>query len=224
MSLSPVAALPVAMAAAVVVALGDLAVLPPLVVAALTVAVLAGGTRAMHLDGLADTVDGIGGGWTRERALEIMRRSDVGPMGVAAVVLILLVQVAALSAVVARPWGWLLTAAVVVASRAALLLTCRSGMPSARPSGLGAVVAGSVPIWVAGLGGVVVAALLTLVAAASGLSPWSGAVVVVLAGVAVGLLLRTCRRVFGGVTGDVMGASTEVAFTVLLVVLASGRW
>ena len=48
------------------------------------VAVLAFGTRAMHLDGLADTVDGLGSGWDRERALAIMARGDVGPMGVVA--------------------------------------------------------------------------------------------------------------------------------------------
>ncbi|MEO7270202.1 MAG: adenosylcobinamide-GDP ribazoletransferase [Knoellia sp.] len=224
MVLAPVAALPIAAAVSGVVALGDLASLPALLTAALAVAVIAAGTRAMHLDGLADTVDGLGAGWTRERALEVMRSGDVGPMGVAALVLVLLAQVAALSAIADRPQGWLLAGAAVVASRASTLLTCRVGMPSARPSGLGAVVAGSVPTWVAGLGGLVVMGLLSAAATATGLIPTTGVVAVLLAAVAVGLLLRTCRRVFGGVSGDVMGAAIEVALAVMLVVLSSGRW
>lgn len=224
MILTPVASLPVAVAVGAVVALGHVVTLPVLLTCVLAVAAIAVTTRAMHLDGLADTVDGLGAGWTRERALEVMRSGDVGPMGVAALVLALLAQVTALSTIVDRPFGWLVAGAAVVVSRASTLLTCRAGMPSARPSGLGAVVAGSVPTWIATLGGLVVTALLASAAAASGLSLAAGVVAVVVAAVAVGLLLRTCRRVFGGVTGDVMGAAIEVAFTVILIVLSSGRW
>ena len=224
MALTPVASLPVAAGVSIVVALGQLAALPPLVTAVLAVAVMAAGTRAMHLDGLADTVDGLGAGWTRERALEVMRRGDVGPMGVAALVLVLVTQVAALAAIVNRPQGWLLAGAAVVASRASTLLTCRRGMPPARPSGLGSVVAGSVPTSVTVVGGVLIAGLMALAAGGSDLTPLAGAVSVAVAAVTVALLLRTCRRVFGGVTGDVMGAAIEVALTVVLVVLSSGRW
>lgn len=224
MLLAPVAALPVAVAVSAVVALGHLASLPAMLTAALAVAVIAAGTRAMHLDGLADTVDGLGAGWTRERALEVMRSGDVGPMGVAALLLVLLAQVAALSAIVDRPEGWLVAGGAVVASRASVLMTCRVGMPSARPSGLGAVVAGSVPNGATVLGGVVVAGVLALAASVAGLSPWAGVAAVVVGALAVGLLLRLCRRVFGGVTGDVMGAAIEVAFTVILIVFSAGRW
>lgn len=224
MVLSPVAALPVAVAVSTVVALGHVAALPVLLTATLAVAVMATATRAMHLDGLADTVDGFGAGWTRERALEVMRKGDVGPMGVAALVLVLVTQVAALTAIVDRPQGWLLAGAAVVASRASTLLTCRRGMPPARPTGLGAVVAGSVPNAAVVVGGVLVAALMGLVAGSANLSPWAGVVAVAVSAFAVMLLLRTCRKVFGGVTGDVMGAAIEVALTVMLVALSSGRW
>lgn len=224
MALAPVASLPVAVAVSAVVALGHLAALPSLVTAVLAVAVIAAGTRAMHLDGLADTADGLGAGWTRERALDVMRRGDVGPMGVGALVLVLVTQVAALTAIVDRPQGWLLAGAAVVASRASTLLTCRRGMPPARPSGLGAVVAGSVPTSVTVVGGVLAAGLMALAAGASDLTPLAGVVAVAVAAVAVALLLRTCRRVFGGVTGDVMGAAIEVALTVVLVILSSGWW
>ncbi|PRY63373.1 cobalamin-5'-phosphate synthase [Knoellia remsis] len=224
MTLAPFAALPVAVVAGVVAALGELAGLPALVTAALVVGALALSTRAMHLDGLADTVDGLGAGWTRERALEVMRRGDVGPMGVAAVVVTLLVQVAGLAALVTRPWAWLVVGVVVAASRGALLLACRSGMPSARPSGLGAVVAGSVPTWAASLGGVAIAATLASATTAAGLEPWAGLTATVVATIVVAQVLRTCRRAFGGVSGDVMGASIELALTAILVALSSGRW
>ncbi len=224
MVLAPLAALPVAAGAAAVVVAGRLAHLPPLVTATLVVGLIAIGSRAMHLDGLADTVDGLGAGWTRERALEVMRRGDSGPMGVAALVLALLLQVASLASLVVLPRAWLLVGVVVVASRASLLLACRRGMPSARPSGLGAVVAGSVPPALAALCGAVTAVVVALAAGSAGLAPWSGAVAVAVAGGSVALLLRTARRVLGGVTGDVMGAAIELAFTALLVVLSAGRW
>lgn len=224
MVLAPVAALPVAIAVGGVVALGHLTSLPAMLTATLAVAVIAAATRAMHLDGLADTVDGLGAGWTRERALEVMRRGDVGPMGVAALILFLLIQVTSLSAIVDRPQGWLVAGGAVVASRASVWLTCAVGMPSARPSGLGAVVAGSVPKVASVVGGVAVATLLALAAEAAGLAPVAGVTAVAAGALAVALLLRTCRKVFGGVTGDVMGAAIEVALSVILVVLSAGRW
>ena len=70
--------------------------LPALVVGLLVVGTLALGTRALHLDGLADTVDGLGSGWDRDRALKIMRRGDIGPMGVVALVIMIGLQAAAI--------------------------------------------------------------------------------------------------------------------------------
>ncbi len=67
-------------------------VLPPLAVGLLVVGGLALGSRALHLDGLADTVDGFGSGWTAERSLMVMRRGDVGPMGVVALIIVLGLQ------------------------------------------------------------------------------------------------------------------------------------
>ena len=66
--------------------------LPPLAVGLLVVGCLALGSRALHLDGLADTVDGFGAGWTAERSLMVMRRGDVGPMGVVALIVVLGLQ------------------------------------------------------------------------------------------------------------------------------------
>jgi adenosylcobinamide-GDP ribazoletransferase len=136
---------------------------PPLLAAVAATAVPAALTRGLHLDGLADVADGLGSGKPPADALRVMKQSDVGPFGVVTLVLVVLGQVAALSGLFARGWAWGAAAAVLAGtvSRAALTLACRAGVPAARPKGLGAAVAGSVP-----RGGVAAAAVLTLAAAA----------------------------------------------------------
>lgn len=234
MLLAPLAVLPVALAAGLVAAVAPAIGVPTLVTAILVLGVLAYGTRAMHLDGLADTVDGLGGGWTRDRALEIMRAGDIGPMGAATLALTLGLQAAALVTIIdATSWlaqGVLVTL-TVMASRLACALTCRRGVPAAEGSSLGAGVAGSVPVAAAGLAVVLGAAALAATTGATigpGWTSWSsvgvvvGAAAVVLAAGAVLLLLRQVVPHLGGITGDVLGAAVEVAFTVTLVVLATG--
>lgn len=124
----------------------------PLLAAVLAIAVLAVLTRGLHLDGLADFADGIGSRKPASGALEIMRRSDIGPFGVVTLVLTLLIQVSALARAEQLSRGPLAIASAVVAARLAIMLACRFGVPSARPDGLGAVVAGpfirrSLPCW-----------------------------------------------------------------------------
>ncbi|WP_127501225.1 adenosylcobinamide-GDP ribazoletransferase [Actinoplanes solisilvae] len=185
---------------------------PSLVAGGVTVAAAALLTRGLHLDGLADTVDALGSYRRGAAALEIMKKSDIGPFGVAAIALTLLLQASALTT--------LSLIAVVVAfaaGRVAVPLACRRGVPAARPEGLGALVAGSVPLPVALLG----AALVTAAgAAATPDRPWQGPVAVVVALTAVLLLVRHCVRRFGGITGDVLGATVEVATTVALIGLS----
>src|SRR5579859_4119934 len=114
--------------------------------ATVAVAVLALLTRGLHLDGLADLADGLGSGKPAEQALEIMRRSDIGPMGVVTIVLALLIQVAALARAtsISRWHGAAAVLAAVLAGRLAMTWACREGVPAARPGGLGAMVAGTV--------------------------------------------------------------------------------
>ena len=83
-------------------------VLPPPLTAAILLAALAAATRALHLDGLMDICDGVFGGHTRERRLEIMQDSRVGAFGVTGGVVILLWKYAALLSLltVAAPGGW----------------------------------------------------------------------------------------------------------------------
>ncbi len=216
MLLAPVAVLPLAMLAALAGWGALLAGVPALLAGVVVVAVMTLGTRALHIDGLADTVDALGSGGDRERALAIMKTGDIGPMGVTALVLVLLAQVAAASALLGRGWGWLLLATVLVASRAALSFGCITRVPAARPSGLGALVAGSVPVEAAVGLWVFVGAVATLVARLSGQPYWLPIVgLMVAAVVAVGLVQVAIKR-FGGITGDVLGALVEVSATVLL--------
>jgi len=187
----------------------------PLLLAVLAVAALAALTRAMHLDGLADTVDGLGSGRRADEALAIMRKSDIGPFGVATVVLTLLIQVAALAECGAHAPAAL--AVALVTSRAVLPLLCTAWFPAARADGLGSLVAGSVSPARALLGLFLAAALALAVLAVDGTPRLAVAAVGLLAG--LGLALHARRR-FGGVTGDVYGACVEVAFTAALVAAA----
>jgi adenosylcobinamide-GDP ribazoletransferase len=216
MLLAPLAVLPLAVVAGVVFGVASLAGLPGAVVGLLAVGALALGTRALHLDGLADTVDGLGTGWDTERALAVMRRGDVGPMGAVALVLVLGLQAAALTGLPRSPGGALAVALLVCASRASLLLVCRRGVPAARPDGLGRTVAGTVPPVAGGVAGLVAVAAVLLAAHLAG-RPWDqGLVAAALALAGVALLVAHVVRRLGGVSGDVMGAAVEVALTALL--------
>lgn len=225
MACAPLAGLVVGLLAAVPGVLLLLCGGGPLLAAAVTVAVPAALTRALHLDGLADTVDGLGSAKPAEAALRIMKQSDIGPFGVVALVFVLLVQIAALSNVYADSWvrGALATVVAAVTARLAMTLASRDGVPPARPGGLGAAVAGAVPRAAAAA----IAAVTVVLAAAAALPlglPHAGqyAAAVLAALLAAELLLRRCVRRFDGVTGDVFGALAELSATTALVVLALG--
>jgi len=222
MIVAPLAVVPLAVAAGLVGYVALLVRLPPLVGAVLVVAVLAWGSRAMHLDGLADSADGLGASWDRVRALEIMRRGDSGPMGVATLVIVLGLQIACTAAILSRPWAAVVIGVMVCCSRAALVIACASGVPAAREDGLGATVSGVVPRvvvlgeWVLG------AAALCAVCLLAGQPWWQGAIAA-LAGVMVCCAwIAHCVRRFGGITGDVLGASIELTLAAILVVMAAG--
>jgi adenosylcobinamide-GDP ribazoletransferase len=187
---------------------------PSLVAAAVTVAAAGLLTRGMHLDGLADTVDALGSYRRGDQALEIMKKPDIGPFGVAAIAATMMIQAGALTEVS--------IGAVVVAwaaGRVAIPIACRRGVPAARSEGLGALVAGTVPVPVAALGAILVAAAAT---AATPGRPWQGPLAVAASLAVVVILVRHSVRRFNGITGDVLGAAVEVATTVALVGLSFG--
>ena len=143
MLLAPVTALPLALGWALLGLAATYGWAPPLVVGGLSVSAGALLSRGMHLDGLADTADGLSASYDRERALEVMRRGDTGPSGAAALVVVLLVQAASLAALTGSTAGITLGAIAVVGSRLAPAIACRRGVPAARSEGLGKTVAGS---------------------------------------------------------------------------------
>lgn len=191
--------------------------------AVLALSALAYLTRALHLDGLADTADALGSGKRAEAALEIARRGDAGPFGVVTLLFVLLVQASALAVVVEAGWGAPALVLAVVTGRVAAVLACTRGIPPARPDGLGALVAGTIPriasaAWV-----------ILIVIGSFGVGVWLGAPggwampLAVAIGIALALaLVARSRRRLGGITGDVLGASVEVATTAALVALALG--
>jgi cobalamin 5'-phosphate synthase/cobalamin synthase len=193
----------------------------PLVGGVLGIAALALLTRGLHLDGLADTADGLGPLRGRERALAVMRQSDIGPFGVVTLVLTLLTQVACLAALLTVPAGWAAFCLAVVASRVAMTRTGLPGVPTAEGSALGQAVAGTVsPRWAAGCA-VALAALIVVAARGD-----ADVALRLFLGVAAGLLAaelvqRRARARLGGVTGDVMGAMAEVTTAIALLAAAA---
>ena len=220
MLLAPIATLPFALLPLLAHALVARAGMPPSLAAALVVAALAVGSRGLHLDGLADTADGFAASYDRERALTVMRAGNVGPTGVAAVVLVLLVQTAALSALVTS-WGGAVVAAVaVVGSRHTLAWLCARWFRAARSQGLGATVAGSVAT------GWLIAGAALLVPVTWWIGPLAGglgvaAAAALLAGDAAALVVaRRAQLRIGGITGDILGAGVEVGLAAALTVAA----
>ncbi|THV16190.1 adenosylcobinamide-GDP ribazoletransferase [Nocardioides caeni] len=220
--LAPVAVLPLAAAVTLVCWAGGQLELPPLAVALLALAVVAVGSRALHLDGLSDVADGLTASYDRERSLQVMKSGTAGPAGVAALVLVLGAQAAGLQSYVGAGDAWdtawrgpVLAGLAVCVSRAALWITGCTLAPPARPDGLGVTFTRRVPVVVAAVGWAALAVL-----AALAVDPVRGPVTVAVAALAVAGLTWHCVRRFGGVTGDVFGAGIELALAVLLIGLA----
>lgn len=192
-----------------------------LIGAVLAVAALAALTRGLHLDGLADTADGLGSGAPRERALEIMNRSDIGPFGVVTLVLVMASDVGALADLRGGAWAPVGVLAVSAATgRVAAVHAAVRGIRPARPSGFGALVAGRVSVTAAVSWAAVVLGFGAAVAVALSLPPgWIlGPQLVALA--TAWLVRRHAAQRFGGMTGDVFGALIELATAITLIGVA----
>lgn len=163
-------------------------------------------TGAMHEDGLADTADGLWGGWTRERRLEIMKDSAIGTYGVLSLILVVGLRWTAIAAIL--PTGFLPLIATAALSRMGLPVIM-AVVPHARSEGLSFQV-GSPDR------NVVAASIITAVLAGWGLV---GPVVI---GVALGyalvltLVSLIAKARIGGQTGDILGAAQQVGEIAIL--------
>lgn len=187
---------------------------PALVAAVLAVVADAALTGMLHLDGLADSADGLLPPLDRQRRLVVMADPHTGAFGIVALVLVLVLRVATLSSLEPDP---LLLAGVWGASRAAMGVALAT-LPYARPEGGLASAFASTPLAPSLIGGGVA---LVLVVAAGGVPEGIGAAAGLVIGAAA--VLGLAARRLGGYTGDVLGTTGVVAETSALL-LATAQW
>ncbi len=208
----PLAALVIALPAALVTLAGGAAGIDPSLVATLAITALVGTTGAFHEDGLADAADGLFGGATPERRLEIMKDSRVGSYGAMALGLALLLRVTALAAILQAAGGWAAAAAMLAAAPWSRAEGVRLLASEAAARGTGASAAVGKPAMATALVASGLALVLGLGATLGAGLPLAGLVLgLVLAGGCVHGLAGLARRLIGGQTGDIVGAAQQLA-------------
>jgi adenosylcobinamide-GDP ribazoletransferase len=187
--------------------------LPPLPAAGLALIATLVLTGALHEDGLADTVDGFGGGKDREAKLAIMRDSGIGAYGACALIVSVILRWSAVAAI-AQPRLVIFALLCTHAAARAILPAFMLLVPPARKDGLAA--AAGRPAWKTSA----VAALVGIIALALALGTAAAMIAVVLliaAGIGMGWL---SLRQIGGQTGDVLGALEQIGECLILLVAA----
>lgn len=199
--------------AAAVLWLGATIGMPQAVAAAWSLGLSVLLTGGLHEDGLADTADGLGGGHTVERRLEIMRDSRIGSFGAVAIALTVAIRIAAVATL---PLPRALTAVPCSAALSRFcILVVLAGCRAARRDGSGRAVEGPNAMASLVIGGGFAAAL------AGALFPWRLAVALLGLCVIAGMATTTvARRMVGGYTGDILGATAVLADCLVLSVLA----
>lgn len=167
-------------------------------------------TGAMHEDGLADSADGLWGGWDRARRLAIMKDSHIGVYGVCAIALSLLLRWLAMTVIVSMGAYWVAFIAVGAVSRASMVAVMAL-LPNARAGGLSRSVGRPMAptVWLA-------------LAIAAGFAILCGYPLIILASVlSTAACTLIARAKIGGQTGDVLGATQQVNEIVLLCTLVT---
>ena len=190
--------------------------------AAFLVAVMIVVTRGLHLDGLMDVFDGVFGGFTPERRLEIMRDSRVGAFGVIGAIAVLLLKYGALVSLLMLPqpgkeWALFLFPALSRWTMVVLL----GAFPYVRTQGLGSPFHGTGIKIATTIAGISALAASVLLGGFAGLGLFFGVTVV------AWLMGWAIAKTLGGLTGDAYGATNEIIETVVLIVataLATQEW
>jgi len=199
----PLVGLGLGAVAALIGALGP----TPWIGAGLALAAMAVMTGALHEDGLADTADGLWGGHSRERRLEIMKDSRIGAYGVLALILVTGLRWAALAAA-----GLPALIASAALSRG-VMPVLMAALPHARTDGLARSVGrpdGATAGLAASLG---LGVMLVIVG-------WAALPAALLAALVAGALAWAAQRKIGGQTGDILGAAQQLSEVAVLIVLA----
>jgi adenosylcobinamide-GDP ribazoletransferase len=184
------------------------------IAAALALVADAALTGLLHLDGLADSADGLLPPVTRERRLAILRDSRSGAFAIVAVVLILLVRWSALAAGVPDLASIAAVASIWCTARVAMAVTAVT-VPYARTAGLASAFTGGGVVPVLAIG-----APIALATAVLGHDPWiTGVLAVAATAVGAAAVVTFARARLGGFTGDVLGAAGVVGETLGLLVL-----
>jgi cobalamin 5'-phosphate synthase/cobalamin synthase len=186
-------------------------VLKAILLAVLLVVINVFVTGALHLDGLADMADGFGGGREKERTLEIMRDSLIGSYGAVSLILLLILKVGAVAALIENEMAWQFLILAPALGRWASVPLGKF-MPYARKSGgLGNAVTDYVG-WTELVGATIITAILlfALIDWQTGLKLWLVVTVLTI------FNARLCFKKIGGVTGDTLGANTEICETAVL--------
>jgi len=202
--------------------LAHLMLLPPWIAAILAITATVFATGALHEDGFSDAADGLWGGYTPERRLEIMRDSNIGGYGALALVLNICLRAGALAAL-ADP---LIVATVMVAAHSlsrANVVWIMAALPLAGKSGLAATAGKPVPAIAA------IAMVMGLVLSALSLGHFLPPLilpVVLAAPVALAwAFMMLVKDKTGGYNGDALGASQQIGeITLLLAVLSASQW
>lgn len=183
---------------------------------ALVVVGLAALTGGLHLDGLADTFDGLFSGRSRERILEIMREGGIGPFGITAICCLLLLKFVFLWQIDSLRWQTIILMPIL--GRWAMVYLI-AGFPYARPQGgMGKSLAESAGVWQ-----LLVASLLAIGASVILLS-WPGLLIFALIWLGTGLYGRRIAKVLGGLTGDCYGAACELTELAVLGLVLIWPW
>jgi len=189
-------------------------VFPPLVAVFLLAGVDALLTGALHLDGLADSADGFGGGRTREDVLRIMRDHAIGSYGAVALVLVIVIKATALAALIDRHRAATYLALMPMLGRWSVVLLSATQPYARRSNQEGATPGGAVSAFVGNVELAVASAIALPIAFV--LERWRGLACVLLVLIASGIWGWYCRRRIGGITGDTLGAAVEISETLVL--------
>ncbi|RMG06092.1 MAG: adenosylcobinamide-GDP ribazoletransferase [Nitrospirae bacterium] len=194
----------------------------PTLLASLIIALSVMINGGFHLDGLSDTFDALASRRDREGMLRIMKDGSSGPVGVVSVVLVLILKVVGLGDIISGSGGFTGASTILLLSvtgKWAMLVSFRQGR-QAKPEGLGYTIISNYSAEDHRRGIIIAGAIFLLITLLTplGLAPVIVSLLVVY--VVTRWLIKLFERAFGGLTGDTLGAVSEVSEVVLIVTLS----